>query len=106
MKGKIFKIKKDKLETWKTWCLELNSIHKKEALETLVEEGLSREYGGIFELHDGHYGYILTDKEGKPSNKDRELNRIHLSKIKESIDTTETRPVTLNNLYSLETNKE
>lgn len=102
MKGKIFKIKKDKLEIWKNWCLDLDSTHKKEALETLIEEGLNREYGGIFKLKEDYYGYILTDKEGIPSNKEKEINRTHLNKIKECIDTSEVKPISLNNLYSLE----
>lgn len=100
MKGKIFKLKKDKLETWKAWALELATNYNKEATETLKEEGLQREYGGIFNMNDEWYGYIFTDKQGNPSNQDKEINRRHREVIQDVVD-KEYR-AKIETLYSLE----
>lgn len=104
MKGQIFKLKKDKLETWKAWCLEINQNRKDEALETLKEEGLNREYGGILNINGDWYGFIFADKEGKPSDKSKEINRTHLQKFLECVDDEKGSRARIETLYSLEIN--
>lgn len=99
MKGIIFKLKKGKLDTWKAWCLMLDDNLRHEALDTLVEEGLTREYGGVFNMGGEDYGYIFADKEGKPSNKEKEINRTHEATIKEC---REEGWLYIDTLYSLE----
>jgi len=99
MKGSIFKIKEGKEDTWKLWCLELAEKRYDEALETLKEEGLNRECGGVFNIQGTWYGYILTDKDGIPSNKDKEINQKHRDTIREC---REGEWIDIDTLYSLE----
>lgn len=82
----LFKIKKDKIQTWKDWCISLQKKFSKEAIETLKEEGLESEFYTVFEIKGDFYtlagGYRL--KNGSTS--DRELNKMHNDKKKECFE--------------------
>lgn len=82
----LFKLKKNKVDTWKAWLYELDTTYAEEVKETLKEEGLAMEFWKVFE-HDGVFytlggGYRVSD--GNVS--DREVNRLHKEKKVECFD--------------------
>lgn len=82
----LFKLKKGKEQVWKDWCTELQTIYKKEALETLKEEGLFAEFSSTVTIGGDMYviGGIYQKEKGEKV--DRELNRKHEEKKKECFE--------------------
>lgn len=82
----LFKIKNEKVQEWKEWCIILQEKLNKEAIETLKEEGLESEFYTIFEIQGGFYTLAGGNrlKEGKITN--REINKIHNDKKKECFE--------------------
>ncbi|HET8574891.1 MAG TPA: DUF6176 family protein [Candidatus Paceibacterota bacterium] len=69
---KIFKIKEGKLEQWKQWCKELETSRRGEAIETLRDEGVTREGCLLFQI--GTDNYVVGFAEGNPHPSDPTLS--------------------------------
>lgn len=54
MKGGLYKIKKGKEDTWRTWCAYLSNQARDEAIETLKLEKATIEIFSMFAI-DGRY---------------------------------------------------
>jgi len=80
------KIKKDKLDIWRDWCELLRTKYSKEALETLVEEGVLFEAFICFEINNQWYSLGLSSVPITPTNMNRELNRKHKAMRKECLE--------------------
>ena len=77
--GKVFKIKENKLATWKAWCIELQTTYAIEAKKTLIEEGIGFEGFLIFGIGDDFYtaGFSYSNNEPKTANLENKLNVLH-----------------------------
>jgi hypothetical protein len=86
----IFKIKENKLDTWKNWELELMK-RKSEALETIIEEGEIFEGSFIFEIKGDWYVmlYGYNEEELLPAT-DKEINNKHKLIKKECLERVTT----------------
>jgi hypothetical protein len=62
------------------------TVHRKEAIETLVEEQCPHEFGVVFSI--GNHDYVALHMEGEHTipPTDRKLNRQHRQILKECID--------------------
>ncbi len=58
--GKLYKIKKDKLDDWKTWCHRLQIDLRDQAVATLSQEGVLFEVFTNFEMFGNWYALGLT----------------------------------------------
>lgn len=83
MQYSLYKLKKNKVEVWKDWLHQLDTTYRKEAEETLKEEGLVLEFWTVFEANGSFYtlGGDIVQFEGNKSN--CEVNRLHDLKKKE-----------------------
>lgn len=86
IKQKVLKIKKGMLDEWKSWCQELQNERYDDAHLTLIEEGLEYEIAGIFNVKDEYY--VIATMCGKciPSDKNKEINQIHIEKRKKCLE--------------------
>lgn len=78
MKVSLYKVKENMYGEWLGWCNKLMTTHKKEALETLKEEGLLFEATSSFSLNGDIYVLSMFEGEEKPTNMERELNKRHM----------------------------
>ncbi len=85
LEGNIFKIKKDKVEVWKAWCHELNTVLREQARETIHEEGNIHETFLIFELGGEMYTIGLAEGKNLPAT-EKEINRKHKELSFECLD--------------------
>ncbi len=85
MKINLFKIKDGKLETWLEWGRLIMGINKKEAIDTLKEEGLTYEACGVFLIDKNYYTIGIFEGKALPENMNRKLNVIHKEKKKECL---------------------
>lgn len=85
LEGNLFRIKPDKLETWKLWCHTLSNELRDEAIETLKEEGMTQEAFVVFELNNDYFTIGLGDGQCLPTT-DREINRKHKQMGKECLE--------------------
>lgn len=89
MKFVIYKIKTGKRETWEAWCRSILNEHRSEAIDTLREENIL--YENCYILGEADNSYVLfSTEEGvggkKATNLERELNQVHLCKLKECLE--------------------
>ncbi|HWA32127.1 MAG TPA: DUF6176 family protein [Candidatus Paceibacterota bacterium] len=86
--GYFFKIKDNKVETWREWCSLLAGKYGREAAETLSEEGLIREFFVIFNRGPEYFTIGFVEHEGKilPTNMDKKINIKHKEKKKECLE--------------------
>lgn len=85
MKINIFKVKEGKLDTLLSWCKELSTTHKMEALETLKEEEVTHEYLGVFKIDNQYYAVGFMEGKGLPAT-DRDLNKKHREIMAECLE--------------------
>lgn len=89
VKYMLCKINPHKRNVWLDWCNVLMTVSRDEATETLVEEDLLREMCLIFGQGDDSYVLYrhesLPDKEKKPANMGRALNRKHFEVFRECL---------------------
>lgn len=86
MKLYLFKIKEGKLEKWKEWGSLLVTTHKKEAVETLTEEGLTYEAFCVFQIEGNYYTLAMIEGKQNPTNMERELNQKHQAMKEECLE--------------------
>ena len=86
LKQKVLKVKEGMLDEWKSWCSELQNDRKDEAIATLAEEGLEYETAGLFKLANDYYVIATVYGEARPSDKNKEINRIHLEKRRKCLE--------------------
>lgn len=98
-KAFLFKIKEGKKEIWYSWCNELATTLKEEALATLKEEGLVHEMALAFNTPEGEYFIGYMDGDGLPADMSKEINQKHKLMKDECLE--KTGPVDV--LYSLKT---
>ncbi|KKT14563.1 MAG: hypothetical protein UW76_C0020G0006 [Parcubacteria group bacterium GW2011_GWF2_44_8b] len=95
-KYKIFKIKKGKREIWEKWCKEI-VMRQEEAIKTLVEEDLINEKCIIFGKGDNSYVFYkhetISNREKKPMNLSREINRKHKEMLVECLEEVDDKVV-------------
>jgi hypothetical protein len=99
MNGNIFKLKKDKIDTWKEWSSYL--LSQKEIVETtLEEENISLEGSFLFTHNNDTFVclYAVTKPSAgkKEANLEKEINIKHREKMKECF---EERVSGIENLY-------
>lgn len=83
----LWKIKPSKRAAWEEWCKLVMTIHKKEAIETIIEEDLMRE--SCFIIGDEYVLYVhdtVKGKEKKPANMSRELNKKHFEVLHDCLE--------------------
>lgn len=102
MKSKLtlIPIKKQSIPIVKDWFLKLNKSLRDEALETIKEECITHELGGIIEIKGRYYACVTTmyKKEIKKANMEREINKAH--KLLKSLARNGT-PIEIDYLYIL-----
>ncbi|MEK7612504.1 MAG: DUF6176 family protein [Patescibacteria group bacterium] len=76
-KVSLFKVKSGKLERWKEWASQLDSILKGQALETLSEEGLVEEACFLFEFMDENLVLAFIDGEMLAPDMNKTINQKH-----------------------------
>lgn len=76
-KAVLFKIKKEFLGEWKSWCHEVSTILKDEAILSLKEEKVIQEITLCFEIKGDFYGIGYMDGDAFPANPEREINIKH-----------------------------
>lgn len=99
---KIFRLRKDKVELFKSWAQEVSTSLLYESLEALKEENCTREIFIMFNI--GQDTYIAAHMEGDdivPSNAERSINIKHKEIMKECVDAV----VDYDVLYDLSTTK-
>ncbi|MBP9826949.1 hypothetical protein KBC99_00545 [Candidatus Saccharibacteria bacterium] len=82
----LFRIKPDKEQVWRDWCSQIYGQYRNEAIESLNEEGLIQEMSLLFKVENATYMIGYMDGEAKPSNKEREINKIHAEKRQECLE--------------------
>lgn len=104
MKSNIYitPIKKDAVQNVKDWFTMLNNELKKEATETLAEEGITIESGGVFEWDHQWYVavYIAYENEIKSSDKSKIVNKLHEA-IKVIAKDKNLESIEIYNIYNL-----
>ena len=83
--SKIFRVKKDKLDTLKQWFVVLSNERKEEAIATFAYENVTREVFVLFKGDDGKYyviGFNEVNGEHKKGDPDVKINQEH-RKIRE-----------------------
>lgn len=85
-KAVLLKVKKGQWENWKTWCTELNTNLRAEAMLTLEEERVFQELTLGFSMGDEHYIIGFMDGECLPANMDREINQKHKEMKRQCLD--------------------
>lgn len=83
--SKIFRVKKDKLDTLKQWFEVLSNERKEEAIATFAYENVTREVFVLFKGNDGEYyvmGFNEVNGEHKKGDPDVKINQEH-TKIRE-----------------------
>ena len=95
-KYRIYKIRNGKREIWEKWCKEIMK-RREEAVETLVEEDLISEKCIIFGKGEDSYVFYkhetLPNKEKKPMNLSREINRKHKEMLEECLEEVDDKVV-------------
>lgn len=81
-KAYLFKIKENKKSLWYSWCQELDTILREDAIETLVEEKVSHELVLGFTIANQDYSVGYMNGECLPANMSKEINIKH-KKMKE-----------------------
>ena len=98
-KYRIYKIRNGKREIWEKWCKEIMK-RREEAVETLVEEDLISEKCIIFGKGEDSYVFYkhetLPNKEKKPMNLSREINRKHKEMLEECLEEVDDKVVGYN----------
>ena len=84
----LFKIKDDKLNSWKEWCNELMYSRKDEAIATFADEHVKRETFVVFATKNGNFvlgrnEYLEDLKKGSP---DIQINIDHKIKMRECLE--------------------
>jgi hypothetical protein len=96
MNIKLYKVRQDKLETWKQWCFKLSYLYNVEVLEILKEEKVTFEACGLMMLNNEYYVLGIIDKLTEQSiNFDRDLILKHRKIRKECLEFV----TTINMLY-------
>ena len=95
---KVYKIRKDKIIEWKSWCEKLNTILREEALHTLREEGNFLETFFLFEIDGEYYTIGFGIGEFLPTAKNEKINAIHVQKKKDCFE----KAIHTEELYRLE----
>lgn len=85
-KAYLFKIKESKKDLWCSWCQELSTSLRDEALSTLEEEQVIQELALGITLPEGEYFIGYMDGECLPANLDREINQRHQSMKEECLE--------------------
>ena len=102
MDGNIFKLKRDKVDEWKSWSLYLLS-HEDTVEKTLAEENISFEGSFLFTYNNDTFVclYSKTNESSvkKEANLELEINLKHREKMKECF---EERIGKIENLYLFE----
>ena len=96
-KYKIFKIKKGKREIFKIFFYQSFVMRQEEAIKTLVEEDLINEKCIIFGKGDNSYVFYkhetISNREKKPMNLSREINRKHKEMLVECLEEVDDKVV-------------
>jgi len=83
----FYKIKEGKKDTFKEWCIKLNTTLRNEAIDTLREENATREGFKLFEINGEYYAMGYMEGENIiPSNQERSINIEHRKIMKECIE--------------------
>ncbi len=84
----IFKIKRNKLTTWRGWCDKLNTIYHIEAKESLKREMVNVEAFYLFKIGRDYYTFAIMlfpgELQNNPDNM-QEIDKIHRQKIRECL---------------------
>lgn len=86
MKTVIFKIKEGKVDTWKQWCTDVNTIFRSEAIEAIKEEGIKYEAFSIVNIGTDFYTIGFGDDGTNIPNMEREINKKHKEMKKECLE--------------------
>lgn len=103
MIGNIFKLHPEKVQTWLDWASYLKE-HNEDVVISLEEEDLSFEGSFSFKMSEDVYVCLYAmprDIGVKPTNLEREINRLHREKMKECFS---ERVSSLTDLYFFATN--
>lgn len=76
-KAILFRIKEGKRDGWYTWCRELSSNLREEAILTLKEEQVLQELTLAFSIEDSDYVIGYMDGDCLPANMERDINQRH-----------------------------
>lgn len=82
----LFKIKEGRKEEWLSWCKELSTTLRDEAIETLKEEGVVQELTIAFSINGDDYVLGYMDGEILPANMDQEINQKHKEMKEECLE--------------------
>lgn len=84
MRHVLFKVKKDKEDSWRKWCVYLVN-NKKEVIETLKEENAVYERCLMYEREGEYYvvGSSAFNGEPKKANLEVEINKLHVKAKKD-----------------------
>jgi hypothetical protein len=82
----LLKVKEGKLETWKSWCNELETLRREEAMETLKEEKVIEETCLLVDFHGAPYVVAFMEGEMLPADMACEINQKHDAMKKECLE--------------------
>lgn len=87
-KAVLFRVKNERVDEWRSWCLEIENELKKEASETLVEENILQEISIIFKIDNEYYGLGFMEVNGEilSANMNKEINIKHKEMKKRCIE--------------------
>ncbi|MBP9698302.1 MAG: hypothetical protein KBD65_03880 [Candidatus Moranbacteria bacterium] len=80
LKARLYKVLPGKVEEWKAWCNEIQTIFSEEALRTIKEEGNIFEGCLCFEISGECYAVGFALGDFLPVDENNELNRKHNEK--------------------------
>ncbi len=76
-KATVFKVKKDRLNQWLDWCLQVQGPLYEKAVKTLEQESVMQEATFLFCLGDTNYILGFTEGECLPADMNQEINSQH-----------------------------
>ncbi|MGK2849235.1 MAG: DUF6176 family protein, partial [Minisyncoccota bacterium] len=85
MNVKVFKLKQGKEDQWREWCKQLQTIYRREAIATVLEEQGKFESFVLFNVGNDYYTVGISDTK-LAANKEVSLNREHQRQKKECLE--------------------
>lgn len=82
----VCKVKEGKLDLWKEWAEKLEVSLREEALDTLIEEEVTCEFGALINLEGVQYVLGYMEGEILGANMDREINQKHKAMREECLE--------------------
>ena len=81
----IYKLRNNKIDTFKEWCRYLNTIPELVG-EELKHENCSREFFHIIKIEDSYYAIGHMEGQNIQKARDNKLNNMHKSTLKECFE--------------------